>query len=429
MTPQRDLTDKDLLELECAGRLSLLTKSSVDRILILRKVLYKEIFKADSRGLLDMERESRPTPLLGLIHEVTNVLEATGLMLTEHRVEDRDRSEAVLAECQRRSKAGRKPDVQTAFLALYLLCRREHHEISASWSHKSLLTLVSDSLGAIARWYLKIAEEDAKNALDGDKPGSPKMEIDSDYWMAGTEDLLGDYAPWTFGAGPLFHTLEGWDSTWQLAPDPGNTDSWGFHAYWAPLPQLVLGRLNWQDPALGVARWINRGMPTPSPELKLLRSHWGPRALMYFSQGDWFPHAGNTSEGPKFVENYRLYGLFKNSYVEKEFVRCQGLHMVDHLSWQLFANQKSDRDAAEVYRSSGKSLRHVILSLPRFGGWYGELVEIGEQILRDPSHETTEVQVLAPPIGVLGTFRHSPVTQRWYTGPHEIHLWGWQGSN
>ncbi len=247
----------------------------------------------------------------------------------------------------------------------------------------------------------------------------------SNEWNAHDKALLGDYTPWTWGIGPMFQTLGGWDSVWLMSAGVSEDEHWDRIRYWTPLPHLALGPLGWSDPAIGAARWILMGMPETTPELSLLAQVWGSNALMYFShpQMDWVPQSEEILGFQPRTTGRRISHIFQAPESARAFSGCGELHIQIHLQWQMCGQESQEvfRDPACI-KSAGS--RKAFLELDAMTGWHRQLRIAGDKTADELGEPRLEITVIAPPVGNLGTFKRSRLTGLWYSGSHEAHILG-----
>ncbi|MCG2620861.1 hypothetical protein LVY72_02910 [Arthrobacter sp. I2-34] len=403
--------DNDLLVLQSAVMLSLTANKDLS---VIRKA--RREWSECSERFYGSEVES---VIVRTGHIVNAMIDAAGLRLpTDLRSSSWQRPGQLLAECAAiidSEELGHAP----AHICMALLNMYQWGMTSSPELHGSFLR--NDTIGRAWQAIEAITERlaETQNRYLG-----PTMSPPIDHkWNAHDTELLGDYSWWARGTGFLFQTLNGWDSSWALPQwcseiDGPVEDRAG---YWAPLPHLALGPLGWSDPALGIARWIVSGMPTGTPELSLLRRQWGTRALAYFChpQMDWLPYG--RSEGPYI--DARTTGrlatrLYEQSHWSDMFAGCGGLHMVHHLADQLLGNSSS-LGKKSLFFAQGDIDNQRVLVLEKFQGWYRQLADAGSDLPED-----TEVLLIAPPVGLLGKYRRSRQTGRWYSGSHEAHRLG-----
>lgn len=264
----------------------------------------------------------------------------------------------------------------------------------------------------------------SKDRLADTAPGEPTMNGGHlSEWMSHDKDLSGDDAAWTAGLGPMFQSLNGWNSMWSMPPRPDTGEPLEWAAYWAPLPLLAIGVLGWSDPALALARWILMGMPSNSPGLSLLKRAWGPDALRYFChpQMDWDlakdGKHGLIHSGPMIAH------IFAERDDASGTIHCGGLHIGDHLDRQLMRTLPGDD--VTIFQPLGDNAgRKYVLQLNKYDGWYAQLRRIGRKLSHQPGAAGLTLTLISPPFGLLGTFRQSADTGRWHATQEEVHLLG-----
>lgn len=323
---------------------------------------------------------------------------------------------AILIAAANRKSEPLMPHIAVAYLNLYAAVGTHelelHDEIDTS--------LVWDAWRCVRAFILAMSAERFADAA----PDEPTMVggVFSE-WMSHDSDLSSDDPAWTAGLGPMFQSLNGWDSTWSMPPRPCTNNALDWAAYWAPLPTLAIGVLGWSDPALGLARWILMGMPSSSsPALSLLKRVWGSDSLRYFChpQMDW----DLAKEGKHgLIHSGRMIAqLFTEPGDAGSYVRCGGLHMGDHLDRQLMRTQAGD---VRIFQPLGKNVpQEYFVHLNRYEGWYAQLRRIGRKLSPQPGASGLTLTLVAPPFGLLGTFRHSEDTGRWHATQNDIHLLG-----
>ncbi|MGO4245664.1 hypothetical protein AB4Y87_00495 [Paenarthrobacter sp. RAF54_2] len=252
-------------------------------------------------------------------------------------------------------------------------------------------------------------------------------------WHPAPQAGIQDHAPWVAGLAQLHGCLAGWDAAWTLPPRPPLTADVGPRcAYFAPLALLMFGCLSWMNPALGIARWINSGMPTEDPALRLIKRHWGKWALAPAIGHDtcsfWTYGAGreislgltkNQTNLEETVKAGRAY-LSSSEYGRRQLEFAGQLHMQTHIQWQLLGDGNVDQNYTVL-----KNERHAVILLGKYSGWWSILQIEGDRLQRERPDEDLKVKVVSPGVGLLGEFRRSPVTERWHVATHEAHLLGW----
>lgn len=253
---------------------------------------------------------------------------------------------------------------------------------------------------------------------------APNFMEKSELWKAHDPKLVGDYyIDGPSGLGAAFQTLNGWDSAWSMPPLHPASEFNERHRYWSSLPHMALGPLGWKDPALGIARWILLGMPPSTPELSLIASRWGLDALIYFSQADWIP--GNDKTLLLEFSGQPAGDIISNSGRESILKGARALHMCDHFWQQFFSVESPELGSWRMFeRHPDNDSPEYVLILDQFQGWYRALTQLDGREFSGGISPGVPVTVIARPVGLLGTYRRSSQTGRWYSGSHEAHLLG-----
>lgn len=406
--------DDELLTLETAAILTLARKYRADKV----EAAVDAWTPLQIALLQETRREEQISEAISLLGELLHV---TGLRLPSavNRAELPAFVEA-LRELSRlvRVVPDRSSSVRAAVGLLNLACE-ESMEQSAAVSKVFRSGLLDTAWQHVRRFVAAPASEERRTQPP--EIGTPA----SSEWNAHDRSLLGDYSPWSWGVGPMFQTLGGWDATWQMARRSSKAEHLDMIRFWAPLPHLVLGPLGWSDPALGVARWILLGMPQSTPELSLLGRVWGAEALMYFShpQMDWIPESHGCLGFQPGTSGRRISRIYESREIAEAFWGCGGLHMQVHLEWQMCGQQEPTGIRPPVY-TSVVDRPNVVLHLDATRGWHTLLQTVGDRLAAELADPRIEVTIIAPPVGLLGTFRRSQLTGLWYSGSHEAHTLG-----
>ncbi|MDQ0076803.1 TY-Chap2 family putative peptide chaperone [Arthrobacter oryzae] len=263
-----------------------------------------------------------------------------------------------------------------------------------------------------------VAVEESRAAM------APNFVEQSELWKAHDPKLVGDYyIHGPSGLGAAFQTINGWDSAWSMPPLDPSSEFNERHRYWSSLPHVALGPLGWKDPALGIARWILLGMPTSTPELALIASRWGLDALIYFSQSDWMQ--GNDDTLRLECSSQPAAQIISKSYRASVLEGARSLHMCDHFWRQFFSVESPELGSWRMFeRHPDNDSPEFVVILDQFQGWYRTLTQLDGREFPGGISPDVSVTVIARPVGLLGTYRRSSQTGRWYSGSHEVHLLG-----
>ncbi|MHA7209538.1 hypothetical protein [Arthrobacter sp. MDT1-65] len=242
-----------------------------------------------------------------------------------------------------------------------------------------------------------------------------------------------DHAPWVTGIAQIHACVAGWDAAWTLPPRPPlDADVLPRCAYFAPLALLMFGCLSWTDPAVGIARWINLGMPVDDPVLRLIKWQWGKWALAhalgqdtltFWTYGDGYRLAeGLTKEQTSLRDSAKAGRSFLeySEYGRRQLQFADQLHMQTHVQSQL-GRLDGRRPARTVLVNEDRA----VIVFDEYSGWWEALREEGNNLPPLRADDERVVHVLSKGVGLLGEFRHSKLSGRWYVGSHETHLLGW----
>lgn len=226
-------------------------------------------------------------------------------------------------------------------------------------------------------------------------------------------------------------------------------DIYGYsQRYWAALFHLVLARLGWVDPALGIARWFQQGRPTDDSALLVLDRWWGnllDAVLIWDAQSATARYLasemdlqGGAVVPPRSSNDQDLLtGTVRTAYARLGRHReaagtplvadalygggYDPLHLSVHVPAAL--TQPGAKNASICTGTDGRSA--AALFLPRYAGRDRVLAEVGAALPLRPAGQGWRVDVTVGPVGWLGTYRRSRVTGRWFAGRHRHHALGW----
>lgn len=212
--------------------------------------------------------------------------------------------------------------------------------------------------------------------------------------------------------------------------------------YWTPLLHLTWGALGWVDPALGAVRWVQAGMPTADPALKVMKRWWGENVQSLWQWADETPSLQHASEqvslatGTQFIDRHNDVARIAPPWEEHpEFTLMRrrdifdggtdGLHLGFHVLGSLLSegeNAHPTPSDTQIMVSDGRP--KAVLVLPTYAGWYRTLHKIGATLPSRLDGRNWRVTVLVEPLGCLGEYRRSSVTGRWFSGSHRYHILG-----
>lgn len=204
--------------------------------------------------------------------------------------------------------------------------------------------------------------------------------------------------------------------------------------YWGALHFLLLYRLGWSAPHRGLQRWYELGKPIDDPTLCFIAYVWGRDSALdiYF---EWLlrrrPIFNLTTTQPwadvdpaALPEEWNLWlRNFRGSSESSRFEWFNNagggdpLHLTAH-----FEQVKTSQDESVLLVDPRQRDRaHLITS--SVTSFYRELHSYSAALPMVGLH-SWKVDVHAPSVGVLGTFRQSAETGLWFTGRHQVHAMG-----
>ncbi|MGI9468324.1 MAG: hypothetical protein ACR2OA_14485 [Rubripirellula sp.] len=201
-------------------------------------------------------------------------------------------------------------------------------------------------------------------------------------------------------------------------------------AIWEPLHYLLKSLLGWQNPGKGLARWYQAGKPvSESPLLQLVAQLWDKSgAVDYYAAWVWSSVDPTTGEESscRFTDQ-KWWDDFHRRPPPAWHTPYHGGNNPLHLghsdfdpfgeinqSWNLPANLDLHFD---------KDSHRSVLLVNHIGAWRDALVQAESRLPKIGDH-SWYVDVLDRQFGLLGTFRKSRVTGRWFLGKHKIHMQG-----
>lgn len=206
--------------------------------------------------------------------------------------------------------------------------------------------------------------------------------------------------------------------------------------YWAALQILLLRRLGWTRPDLGLAWWYDEGKPTDDPTLKLISDAWDADGNLDIYLG-WlllrrnrFPvgtpnqsWVTSTTSGRPLPQRWQqwLRQLETSAQATEHqwFTLDPGdsLHLTGHLG------EGGEPDLAAYLATVAAEHRKAVFVTSAADTWYVDLKNRGDK-LPVAGVQSWKVDVFVKPIGYLGTYRKSMQTGLWFTGRHRYHAAG-----
>lgn len=234
--------------------------------------------------------------------------------------------------------------------------------------------------------------------------------------------------------------LRSHDASWLPPKDPaGSGNMPDYITYWFSLSAVVLGLLAWSRPTLGLARWVNSGMPGDEGMLSALKRLYGADAAALILNPNVselatkmtrivpnnLDRSEDTFDSPKVLIRNSAIGSGIGKSRRWTAMLCGGsdpLHLTDHLDSLLFT------PGPRQIRLSGGGAADAALDvhflLPDAYGWYKSLQQNGDKLPVRPDGRSWRVGVTSATLGYLGEFRRSRETGLWFAGRHSSHMLG-----
>ncbi|GAA1855273.1 hypothetical protein JOF54_003824 [Microlunatus capsulatus] len=257
-----------------------------------------------------------------------------------------------------------------------------------------------------------------------------------DSWHSGawSDRATGDKGPWVRWLPLAWAAAADPDGRHTPPPDPHKAKrSDQLIAWWAPLLQLTTYGLGWAFPMRGLARWDQLGRPTDDAVLATVQRWWGPRLADILAWGQEFtpglkdaPDLANVSGQPKTPPRGSLFHPYSGRLHDREWQEVWEqpgsgkFHSWLHAAPPLWPPQdQSPMPTMRGRDSAGAPAEALVLD--GYLGWYRRLLISGPG---NPTGASRRVDVIVRPLGWLGTYRCSRITNLWFRCRHHLHLLG-----
>ncbi|WP_146084481.1 hypothetical protein [Rathayibacter sp. AY1C1] len=209
--------------------------------------------------------------------------------------------------------------------------------------------------------------------------------------------------------------------------------------YWGALQTVLMYRLGWTRPDLGLAWWYETGKPTDDPTLRLISEVWdsdgnldtflgwlllrGSRYPVGTSKPTWVEAPTNVQLLPNHWQRWmREIGTSARVLNQKWFSLDSSqpgdsLHLSSHLG------EGGTPDSSAYLAPVAFEHRRAVFVTSAADAWYVDLKNRGDE-LPVIGVQSWKVDVFVKPIGYLGTYRRSMQTGLWFTGRHRYHAAG-----
>lgn len=245
---------------------------------------------------------------------------------------------------------------------------------------------------------------------------------------------LGDETRWMANVPLVYQALAAHGGRHDLCRKPqiGKDDPGVALTYWASLLHPLVFSFGWRVPGAGLRWWVDHGYPAADDRLALISQVWVRDGWF-----DWFC-AWLWTANPTFMP--RTSASEETSYpsLDLEWLRTveasiplaplvfsphrpghpDPLHLWDHFHVGLM------RTDVPVQLVRSEATASGVLLADSFAAWYPFLHET--PLLKEPSSDGQpwRIDVVVKSVGWIGTYERSPITGRWYSGPHALHLAG-----
>lgn len=247
--------------------------------------------------------------------------------------------------------------------------------------------------------------------------------------------LFGDQLEWGCAIHAAYKALAAPASgqSFPTPPEPGD-DVFKASAYWEPLLQLLVYRLGWSRPDLGMRHWFAEGKPTEDPTLALVSALWDADGQLdwfaYWLWANWtsflapLRNVPGAESCPRLQMDYTMLGRLRSDAERSGIPNpisggSDPLHLSQHCAGPMLTGGVRD---AMLLRSRSAE-RRAVVAVTSTSGWYHALATLGGELPELGGH-SWHVDVYAQPAGWLGTYRRSRITGLWFSGRHHLHLVG-----
>jgi hypothetical protein len=188
--------------------------------------------------------------------------------------------------------------------------------------------------------------------------------------------------------------------------------------------------LGWPSLTLGLRRWYEQGRPGLDQRFQLLNDVWADDldaltawACSSCSARDLeraISERVAAPSGPSRVEVDQawLQGLASRIEDSSPFgIGDDPLHLASHIEIAI----DSEPHPAVLLEPDNRT---AVLILDEYTGWYRAVAKAGENLPTLANGRSWRVTVVCRPIGVMGVYRRSRQTHRWFSGRHRFHELG-----
>lgn len=203
------------------------------------------------------------------------------------------------------------------------------------------------------------------------------------------------------------------------------TDLFDALGYWNALQHMLSFSMGWARHDRGLRAWYDAGKPTGDDRLALLAAVWDSDGSL--DPYVWWSHEhieDNASIlGKEVRERDVLSEVWGRRLRSWAAPGCSPMSPDQKHLEGIHASGPMERGQGEVRWHPDHQARRATLVVDDARGWLRALHQLGDEL---PLHRkgAWRVDVVAKPIGFLGTYRRSWETDLWFAGSHRVHLMG-----
>ncbi|WP_208545114.1 hypothetical protein [Rathayibacter sp. VKM Ac-2760] len=251
------------------------------------------------------------------------------------------------------------------------------------------------------------------------------------------ESDFGGQFEWFWGAPDVMRAAASSGALRRLPASPRYGDP---HAqslgYWSALQTLLLHRLGWTRPDLGLTWWYEAGKPSDDATLRTIREVWDAdgnldiilawllrrRAVFPVGRPGQACTPSADSERPlpdrwdRWLRDYQASPR-ASSYEWINLLEGDSLHLSGHIG------DDGTVDSSAYLVPIDPARRKAVFVTSAADAWYADLKRRGDR-LTVTGNRSWNVDVFIKPIGFVGTYRRSMQTGLWFTGRHRYHIVG-----
>ena len=261
------------------------------------------------------------------------------------------------------------------------------------------------------------APEPSPRKEGGDAPSVNRFRL--------VDGELQGFASDSWGIELVLRALAGSRAPVLPAPCGKAIDYTQYLAYWHGLHHLLVARLGWRDPGLGLRAWHNAGRPTGDPTLAFIAAVWGrDRTLDAYIAWATLRHDIFTEEAPQRHDPSDAWIQWARRVEERP-----GLELLTGGSNPPHFGPVSD--STDPIRDPGHTAvltiadeeRRRAIYVTGDAGFSDDLRQRWGE-LPDVAPNNWRVEVFNRQLGYLGEYRRSRTTGRLHVGTHSVHMLG-----